>query len=212
MATTTPNYGWDVPTSTDYVKDGAVAIETLGDDIDASLFAITGGKNVGLVPVNTTNFTTQSAVQIDSIFTSAFDNYFFAFNITASSVTNNAIRVQMVDGTTPQTGATYSYAGNGVTSTNSITNTVGTGLTSFTFMWTDSGAADLTNGVFNIISPNKAVRTGLTFQTYNYNGTSDWCYNGGGVFNATTQLEGIRFIPNSGTISGTIRVYGYRNS
>jgi hypothetical protein len=38
MATTTPNYGWTVPTSTDLVKDGAVAIETLGDSVDASLF------------------------------------------------------------------------------------------------------------------------------------------------------------------------------
>lgn len=37
MATTTPNNGWAVPTSTDYVKDGALAIETLGDAIDASV-------------------------------------------------------------------------------------------------------------------------------------------------------------------------------
>jgi hypothetical protein len=37
MATTTPNYGWPVPTSTDYVKDGATAIEALGDAVDATL-------------------------------------------------------------------------------------------------------------------------------------------------------------------------------
>ena len=37
MATTTPNNGWAVPTSTDYVKDGATAIETLGDAIDTSV-------------------------------------------------------------------------------------------------------------------------------------------------------------------------------
>jgi hypothetical protein len=37
MATTTPNFGWSVPTSTDLVKNGASAIETLGDAIDASL-------------------------------------------------------------------------------------------------------------------------------------------------------------------------------
>ena len=43
MATTTPNYGWAVPTSTDLVKDGAVAIETLGDSIDASLADLKGG-------------------------------------------------------------------------------------------------------------------------------------------------------------------------
>jgi hypothetical protein len=43
MATTTPNFGWQVPTSTDLVKDGAVAIETLGDAIDASLVDLKGG-------------------------------------------------------------------------------------------------------------------------------------------------------------------------
>jgi hypothetical protein len=43
MATTTPNFGWSVPTSTDLVKDGATAIETLGDAIDASLLDLKGG-------------------------------------------------------------------------------------------------------------------------------------------------------------------------
>jgi hypothetical protein len=37
MATTTPLNGWPVPTSTDYVADGAVAIEALGDAIDTSV-------------------------------------------------------------------------------------------------------------------------------------------------------------------------------
>ena len=43
MATTTPNFGWAVPTSSDLVKNGAVAIETLGDSIDASLVDLKGG-------------------------------------------------------------------------------------------------------------------------------------------------------------------------
>jgi hypothetical protein len=43
MATTTPNFGWPVPTSTDLVKDGATAIEALGDGIDASLLDLKGG-------------------------------------------------------------------------------------------------------------------------------------------------------------------------
>ena len=43
MATTTPNFGWSVPTSTDLVKDGATAIETLGDSIDASMADLKGG-------------------------------------------------------------------------------------------------------------------------------------------------------------------------
>lgn len=43
MATVTPNFNWPVPTSTDLVKDGAVAIEALGDSIDASLVDLKGG-------------------------------------------------------------------------------------------------------------------------------------------------------------------------
>jgi hypothetical protein len=54
MATTTPNYGWVVPTSTDLVKDGATAIETLGDSIDASFVGLKGGTT-GQVLSKTSN-------------------------------------------------------------------------------------------------------------------------------------------------------------
>lgn len=37
MATSTPNNGWTVPTSTDLVTNGALAIQTLGDEIDAAV-------------------------------------------------------------------------------------------------------------------------------------------------------------------------------
>jgi len=43
MATVTPNFNWPVPTSSDLVKDGATAIEALGDSIDASLVDLKGG-------------------------------------------------------------------------------------------------------------------------------------------------------------------------
>jgi hypothetical protein len=52
MATTTPNFGWSVPTSTDLVKDGATAIETLGDAIDASLLDLKGGTTGQLLSKN----------------------------------------------------------------------------------------------------------------------------------------------------------------
>jgi hypothetical protein len=54
MATTTPNYGWPVPTSTDLVKNGATAIEALGDAIDASIAELKGGTT-GQVLSKTSN-------------------------------------------------------------------------------------------------------------------------------------------------------------
>ena len=53
MATTTPNFGWPVPTSTDLVKDGATAIEALGDSIDASLLDLKGGTTGQVLSKNT---------------------------------------------------------------------------------------------------------------------------------------------------------------
>jgi hypothetical protein len=43
MATTTTNFGWDIPQSTDLVKDGATAIAALGQDIDTALIDLKGG-------------------------------------------------------------------------------------------------------------------------------------------------------------------------
>jgi hypothetical protein len=43
MATTTTNFGWDIPQSTDLVKDGATAIAALGQDIDTAMVDLKGG-------------------------------------------------------------------------------------------------------------------------------------------------------------------------
>jgi hypothetical protein len=43
MATTTTNFGWDIPQSTDLVKDGADAIAALGQDIDTAFVDLKGG-------------------------------------------------------------------------------------------------------------------------------------------------------------------------
>jgi hypothetical protein len=43
MATTTTNFGWDIPQSTDLVKDGATAIAALGQDIDTAFVGLKGG-------------------------------------------------------------------------------------------------------------------------------------------------------------------------
>lgn len=37
---TSPNYGWIEPDDSDFVKDGALAMRDLGDDIDATVYSI----------------------------------------------------------------------------------------------------------------------------------------------------------------------------
>lgn len=54
MATTTPNFGFDIPQSTDLVKDGATAIAALGNDIDTAFVDLKGGTT-GQVLAKATN-------------------------------------------------------------------------------------------------------------------------------------------------------------
>ena len=66
MATTTPNYGWAVPTSTDLVKDGAVAIETLGDSIDATTKALNPSTTLGDIEYRSSTANTNTRLGIGS--------------------------------------------------------------------------------------------------------------------------------------------------
>ena len=85
MATTTPNYGWTVPTSTDLVKDGATAIETLGDAIDASMNTALGTKKAGMVLLNTTSFSAVASQAINNVFSATYRNYRIVVNITQTT-------------------------------------------------------------------------------------------------------------------------------
>jgi hypothetical protein len=58
MATTTTNYGFDIPTSSDLVKNGATAIATLGQDIDTQFAGLT---------VNAQTGTSYTAVKADGL-------------------------------------------------------------------------------------------------------------------------------------------------
>lgn len=66
MATTTPNYGWSVPTSTDLVKDGATAIETLGDSVDATVKALNPETTLGDIAYRSSTANTNTRLGIGS--------------------------------------------------------------------------------------------------------------------------------------------------
>lgn len=52
MATTT-NFGWETPDDTDYVKDGAAAMRTLGSSIDSTMVDLKGGTTGQVLSKNT---------------------------------------------------------------------------------------------------------------------------------------------------------------
>ena len=70
MATTTPNFGWSVPTSTDLVTNGATAIETLGDAVDADLWNLENNRVAVTIDCKTLGRTASSSENVSGFYLS----------------------------------------------------------------------------------------------------------------------------------------------
>jgi hypothetical protein len=208
MATVTPIYNWPVPTSTDYVKDGATAIESLGDAIDSSLNSITTGKNVGMVHLNTSTFSSAASVSVDNVFTTTYDNYRILFNITAASATNVPLRWY---GRTSGSDVTSTYVHQIIIAeSGSIT---GGRYSNSEFAQTSNSYPAFTQGALDLLSPKLSNKT--IWETSNFyisNSGLPYRLSYGGYFDGNNSFDGIKLFPTSGTFSGTMRIYGLRNS
>jgi hypothetical protein len=108
MATTTPNYGWTVPTSSDLVKNGATAIETLGDSVDASLWSSGLGQAAKNKIINGNFGIWQRGTSFTSIANLSYtaDRFYEAHDGTG---TVNVTRQAFTPGTAPVAGYEGSY-------------------------------------------------------------------------------------------------------
>jgi hypothetical protein len=200
MATTTPNYGWDVPTSTDYVADGAVAIETLGDDIDATLYTALGGAYPGLRLIKTQTIGSGVAsVTVTDAFSATYNNYKIMVANGVGS-TSAFLRLQLGAST-----ADYNC------SLNSVIYASNTALLQTTLngsSWLEAGwtSADYIALNVDLINPNLSKRTLMSAA---FPGTSVAGHTAG-YHNANTSFTAFTLTANTGTLTGgTIYVYGY---
>jgi hypothetical protein len=98
---TTSNFGWTTPADTDLVKDGAAAIRTLGNGVDASLVDLKGG---------TTGQILSKASNTDLDYTWITNDVGDITEVTVSSPltgggSSGSVNVAIQDGTTAQKGA-----------------------------------------------------------------------------------------------------------
>jgi len=198
MATTTPHYGWPVPTSTDYVKDGATAIEALGDAIDATVFGLPSGS-LTLVKSQTIG-TAVSSVAVTGAFSATYNAYKI---IITGGVSSAECDVTFQLGSTT-TG--YYYAITGTNYSGSGARNAGQ---SNDNKFGYAGKAFTTGIDFNVevSSPFLAKRT--FYNSRFIEGNTGWL--GEGYLADTTSYTGFTIGSAGGNTltGGEIRVYGY---
>lgn len=203
MATTTTNYGWDIPQSTDLVKDGATAIATLGQDIDTSVYTALAGKKSGLVLLNTTSFSAVASQSVNDVFSATYANYKVIANFTASS--GNATTLRFRTAGSDNSTTNYIYA-NLLNQSNATSTAQGGTAASSISMGGNSTAGDNFSIIFDILNPFASIKTHLSY----IGGADNAAHKAGfAVFNATTSFDGFTIIGNTGTITGSVKIYGY---
>jgi hypothetical protein len=200
MATVTPNYSWPVPTSTDLVKDGATAIEALGDAIDATVFAIPAP---GMVKLSTVSFSAVSSVSLPTnTFTSTYDNYVIYLNWTMSA--GSSINMRYRASGTDATSADYYFAGiSTVHNSATISSQRGSGVTAYTSSTNMSTSRNALK--VEVLDPQSANPSKSIFQVATAGGFFETF---GGVLSNSSQYDAVTFYPGSGTFTGTYSVFG----
>lgn len=164
----------------------------------------------GLVLVASKTFTTtSSAQQIDGCFSSQYDNYRIVVSGVGSTTGNDWLRMRLVDGTSPISTGIY-YISYFYFPTGSATPVAGFAGTQTSINFSTIGDTAFM-GTMDISNPQAEAKTMGVSQFFG-SASNDWLHGSTSfaVLN-TTQYEGLYLYPGSGTWSGTIRVYGYRN-
>jgi AICAR transformylase/IMP cyclohydrolase PurH len=207
MATTTPNYGWPVPTSTDFVKDGATAIEALGDAIDATVFGLP--TNSGLVLLNETSFSAVSSFSLAAAtFTATYENYKIIMNFT-NSVNGATFQSRLRASGTDDTTSNYFNMVQGLSTNNTAQNLTNASQTIQSHMYMNSSQANFID--LDIASPQKTAFTfvaGLGVGQSSPSGAFT-SFRIGNAFNATTSFDAMTFIASSGNMTGSYKIYGW---
>jgi len=185
-------------------SSGSVALDSeMGLSLITPTSVATTGGSGSISATGAVTFSGASTASINGCFTSTYSNYRIVAKITSSASSaecNMRLRASGTDNSSAIANSTnYNTAS-------------GTSTASTYFRLSPIGNSYSSIGVYDVQTPfdtDQTRYTGLGFywdSAPNYGNT-----HLGGAMTVTTSYDGFTLYPNTGTISGTIRVYGYRN-
>jgi hypothetical protein len=194
---------------------GRLAIGTNGQILTADSAETTGMKwatpaagGGSLVYITGATPSAASAVNINDCFTSTYQNYMIVYNLTGSANTNLSMRLRNAG--TDVTASNYSYMGRSTQISGSASD------------WYNADGAkwdindmrtQKTTGVITIMNPKESdFTTAESSSTSFTNGTTGRFVTTGLTYDVSQSSDGFSIFPDSGTFTGTVRVYGIANS
>jgi hypothetical protein len=200
MATTT-NYGFEIPDDTDLVKDGALAMRDLGQDVDTQLFTALGGNYPGLRLVKKQTIgTSVASVTVTNAFSATYDQYRLVITGGSNSTTNYG-RLKLGASATG-----YYYGGPGFSYAGAASGVAGNNDSSFNTVWYAPTGNFLDMNI-ELKNPFLAKNTGINFSFAN---SAIGGFVGAGEHRSAVSYTDFTFEPLNGAMTGgTIYVYGY---
>ena len=202
-------------TANDVVMVESIVAYSVGDtytqsQIGSLLDAKSPVSTTGLVLLNTTTFTTQASVSFDNVFSATYDNYVLVMNLLSSA--NETIRLRYRVSGADNTTSNYVHHIQFL-STGSSAYSASVGTASSAFITSSDGTSSTKSVNLNVFEPFLTDYTSMIGLQNFSSASGNNPYIGGvvqGAFVGTTSFTGFSVFPGSGTITGTIKVYGYK--
>lgn len=153
-------------------------------------------------------FSGTESIALNSIFTSSYQNYRILITITAKSVSDD-VRMRLKTGGTDVTASNYSRAGYYSYTSGTSGHQGESAVANWGLGGVNSAAPGRTSIAIDLFNPFVAQETTGTVLTSNQDSTGYRWISLAILHDLTNAYESFTVLANSGTFSGTIRVYGY---
>ena len=205
---TTTNNGWTYPESTDLVKDGATAIQTLADDIDTTL-GVYAPSSSGLTLINTTTFSAVASQSVNDVFSATYTSYKIVIRITdtaSAGFMNLRFRVSGTD----TSSANYSGAYYGISATFTA-DQGGSASQTAAYVGYSDNSGEFAFSAVELVNPFLTQPTIFnSIGAYRRGGNNITILNAGGGLDNTTSYTGFTLLmPGGGNATGVVSTYGY---
>lgn len=194
---------------------GSSTVSRIGIGSSGQVLSVSGGVPAwatvttaapGLAFVSATSFTSATSASINNCFTSTYDNYFVTVTVTSGSAAQFFVKMRLSG-----TDSSASYGFGVLTFAGSTVSTVETGAGTAGFETGMLNQGQTGQATFTLLAP--AIAKYTYFQAQNFTGSAGG--TGGKIASGNhyvnTAYDGMT-INWTNSSTGTIRVYGYRNS